>query len=241
MKEMNGNKEMEKADYETKIKDYFLELYRQYGYDERSLGWTKHKQYIRFAQLLKNFRLHSASVLDVGCGFGDMLTFLKQRFRENISYFGVDCIPEYVSVAKEQHPEEQDQFLCADFMKSSLWDGRTFDYIVASGIFGYRCWETDEQQYQYVDSVIGRALELCNKGISLDFLSDKTDYRTSGTDFHASPERILQIAYKYSRNVVLDNSALPFEFCITIMKDDSFAKEKTVFNQYLQNIVDEMN
>lgn len=72
---------------------------------------------------------------------------------------------------------------------------------------------------------------LCSDGLAFDFLSDKVDYRHEHT-FHSSPEKVLEIAYKYSRNIVLRNDYMPFEFAIIIFKDDGFDKQDTVFHRY---------
>lgn len=68
-------------------------------------------------------------------------------------------------------------------------------------------------------------------GITFDFLSDKVDYQYEHT-FHSSPERILGYVYSKSRNVILRNDYMPFEFSVFIFKDDSFKSEDTVFHRY---------
>lgn len=44
--------------------------------------------------------------------------------------------------------------------------------------------------------------------------------------------KILEMAYKLSRNIILRNDYMPFEFSIVIFKDDSFSKEDTLFTKY---------
>ena len=90
------------------------------------------------------------------------------------------------------------------------------DYIIGSGIFGHRMGSTETENYTYIDNIIMKAFDEAKKGISFDFISDKIDVPSRETDFHASPSKILDMAYKYSRNVVLDNTSMPFEFTITI-------------------------
>lgn len=69
--------------------------------------------------------------------------------------------------------------------------------------------------------------------IVFDFQSDKVDFMGCDTGFYFSPEKVLGIAYEFSRNVILDNSYMPFEFAVTIFKDDSFKKDTTVFNRFI--------
>lgn len=215
-----------------KLRERYKNSFRIYGAgDERSLMWTKNKQYIRFEQLLRFLFSGSGTLLDVGCGFGDLFLWLKDTiYNQEIEYFGIDIMPEFIDAAVEL-TGEQSKFECQDIL--SLTD-RSYDYVVASGIFGSKIFDEDEKNYLHIENVIKKSMDICKIGVSFDFLSDKTDFRNSETNFHASPEKILQLAYKFSRNIILNNSVMPFEFCITIFKDDNFRKETTVFDRYFE-------
>src|SRR3990172_3106137 len=54
----------------------YRERYRQFGYDPRTLGWNKGRQQARFAAVLDALGRDFASILDVGCGFGDLFGHL---------------------------------------------------------------------------------------------------------------------------------------------------------------------
>lgn len=146
----------------------------------------------------------------------------------NIDYWGIDIMEEFIRIAVQNHPEKSSCFMCKDFLKSK--EDKNFDYCVASGIFNYRMSESESEHYNYIYKTMEKAINICNIGIAFNFLSDKVDYRTSEEDFHSSPEKILSLAYTFSRNVILDNSVMPFEFCVTIFKDDSFSKNDTIFS-----------
>lgn len=206
--------------------EYFLSLYKKYGVDERALGWTKHKQLYRFGQV-SSYIKNGDSVLDVGCGFADLYGYLKAKF-ESIEYFGIDIMNEYIEVSMSKFQADNIQLCCAD-IHHLPWK-RTWDWVVECGIFGLKQFN-DNEMYEYIEKTICKSLELSETGIAFNFLSDKIDYTTSDTDFHANPEKILGMAYKYSRRVILDNSILPFEYTLVIWKDDSFPKETTVFNK----------
>lgn len=205
------------------------ELFNTYGVDERSLGWTKNKQNLRFAQIASRFDINSASVLDVGCGFADLLTFLKDNFDANeFKYTGIDIMSDFIEVASKKHPE-------AEFYTSDLFNfssDRKYKYVVACGCLTYLNPNNEDDAYELIEAFISKMLNLCEDDgvVAIHFLSDKVDYHSSADDFHTSPERILSLAYKFSRRVVLDNSVFPFETCLFIYKDDSFKKETTVFN-----------
>ncbi len=217
------------------ILKYYEGLFGEYGIDERSLGWTKNKQNIRFREIMKHVLEKNngtpITLLDLGCGFGDLKTYIDER-KHAVDYFGLDIMPEFIEIAKKNHESVDQNFYLGEFLE---WGkNRKWDWIVESGFFGHKLYQTEEETYEYIRRVMKKALDLCSVGICFDFLSDKVDYRTSENDFHASPEKILEIAYSFSRNVMLDNSVMPFEFNITIWKNDLFSKEKTIFLDALE-------
>ncbi len=219
-------------DKETiEIKSFFSDLLRKNGDSEQSLGWTKRKQNVRFRQLFRFISDDEISVLDVGCGFGDLYSYLSNRTEyRSVDYWGIDLMPEFVEMAIKKHPMIRERFIIGNFLHMDF--DRKWDWVIGSGIFGHQLYETDDEMYQYVETTIGKALDVANQGVSFNFLSDKVDFRADNSCFFANPERILSILYKFSRNIIVDNSVMPFEYCVTVWKDDSFLKENTLFCNY---------
>jgi SAM-dependent methyltransferase len=166
-------------------------------------------------------------VLDIGCGFGDLNQGLQYRAGQEYSYHGVDLVPALIAKAKDLYSDRNISFSCADVLSEDFTDN--FDYAVASGLFNFGF--KDVANYDFIEAVMNKALSLCCDGLAFDFLSDKVDRRQTEA-FYNSPERILGMAYKYSRNVVLRNDYMPFEFAVFINKDSSFLTEDTIFNHY---------
>jgi ubiquinone/menaquinone biosynthesis C-methylase UbiE len=216
---------------DDKLLAYYQANFQKYGIHENSLGWTKGKQNIRFHQLTKPFSLSNRTILDIGCGFGDLLGFFKNQRINYKNYIGIDLIPEFVEVAQKNWSSAHHQFILGNYLE--IPDVVT-DFTIASGIFGHRLYESQKEQYEHVTRVLEKAMATSSVGVSFDFISDKTDFSSSSKDFHASPEEILKIAYGLTRNVVLDNSALPFEFSITLFKNQKFETAKTVFECFLE-------
>lgn len=218
---VKNNREKSVANYKV--------LFSQYGVDEKSLGWTKNKQSLRFAQMLSPFDLDGSSVLDIGCGFGDLLSYIKSGYPDSsVDYTGIDIVPDFIDVAKQKNADGN--FINADLF--SFEPDKKYKYVVACGCLTYLDPNKEDESYEFVDAFIGKALEHCTEdGVAVfHFMTDKVDFRSSEEDFHISPERMLNIAYSHSRRVILDNSIFPFEACLFVYKDDSFKKETTVFN-----------
>ncbi|MCL1945946.1 MAG: class I SAM-dependent methyltransferase [Chitinivibrionia bacterium] len=209
-----------------KVEENYRSKYKEHGYSPMSLGWDKGKQQIRFDILTSQYDFTEKSVLDIGCGFGDLNETLKKY--KNYSYFGIDLVEEFINEAKTLYGKKDNiVFEYGDFLNKEF--SRTFDYAILSGAFNLKFSSVDN--YDFVKRVMSKTYELTNDGFAFDFLSDKVDYKLEHT-FHYNPSRILEDAYKYSRNVVLRNDYMPFEFCVFVFKDDSFTKDDTMFNRY---------
>jgi len=203
--------------------------YREYGYDPRTLDWDKGKQIMRFSILTSQYDFRGKEVLDIGCGFGDLNRVLSAATGGEYRYLGIDVVHSLVMEAQSRYGSERVQFRCGDFLAS---DVPKADYAIASGIFNLRLHVDDN--YVFIEHVMRKAFRLCRVGFAFDFLSDKVDYRKENT-FHAAPERILALAYSLSRNVILLNNYMPFEFSLFVFKDDSFDPRCTIFNRWLDS------
>ncbi|MCM1125490.1 MAG: class I SAM-dependent methyltransferase [Lachnospiraceae bacterium] len=228
----------EKYDGDTeRVYDFFNSNHKKYGYSPKSLGWIKGKQNIRFAELTRFFNLSIPfAILDIGCGFGDINKYFVQKNITNYTYHGIDLVEGIVNAANDIYKGQPNiSFSCGEFL-TDMSDCQKYDYVIASGIFNFQM--NDIDNYVNVEEILKKSLSICNPNgaVSFDFQSDKADYfADNGVSFYNSPEKILSIAYKYSRNVALNNLYMPFEFSLTVFKDDSFAKSNLVFNKFIDD------
>jgi trans-aconitate methyltransferase len=107
----------------------------------KALGWRgPESQTTRFDVLLNVGDLDGRSVLDVGCGFGDLRGLLHRR-GIRCEYTGIDHMPEFISHATARYGAlPSTRFLLGDFARDLL---PRADYVLASGAFGYRSSEPD--------------------------------------------------------------------------------------------------
>lgn len=201
--------------------------YRMYGYDPRTLDWDKGKQIMRFSILTSQYDFRGKEVLDIGCGFGDLNKVLLAITGGEYRYLGIDVAKSLLSEAQSRYGNDKVHFCCGDFLSLDVPES---DYAIASGIFNLKLQEGDN--YIFIEQVMRKAFRKCRVGFAFDFLSDKVDYSKENT-FHASPERVLAVAYSLSRNVILLNNYMPFEFSLFVFKDDSFDPKSTIFCRWL--------
>ena len=119
-----------------KVIDTYRRLYSVHGYSPQALGWDKGKQFLRFHQLTSDWDLTGASILDVGCGFGDFVNYLRFMNIQNYSYTGIDLLGEFIAEGKRRYSSPQATFLQAAF--EDYDSPSTFDYVIASGVFNLK-------------------------------------------------------------------------------------------------------
>jgi len=110
---------------------FYLNAYKKYGTTARGLNWdSEDSQSIRFevlASFLKD-EISTCSIVDAGCGFGDFYLFLSNKNLLPKSYVGIDCMQNFIDIAKEKYPSCA--FTCRDVLKDELIYA---DWYVASG------------------------------------------------------------------------------------------------------------
>ncbi len=101
-----------------------------------ALGWkAPASQLGRFDVIARVGDLSGRSVLDLGCGYGDLKQYLDERFC-GVTYIGVDHMPEFIEDARRRYQGCSDtSFFQADFGRLEL---PIVDYVLASGAFAYR-------------------------------------------------------------------------------------------------------
>jgi len=100
--------------------------------DERDRWRRRNGAYYRAIEQLTRFVIpEGASVLEIGCGTGDLLAACRPK--EGV---GVDLSPRLVELAQKKHPGLRFVVDDAERLDSATLSGRTFDYVIVSDVVG---------------------------------------------------------------------------------------------------------
>lgn len=133
-------------------------------------AWEEQDKRYNFSHLFKiadkaKEPLKGASVLDVGCGSGDIIPFLrKQRIKK---YVGVDIYKPALKIARKKYPPET--FLLMDILKEKSL-GR-FDFVLASGALSVRLKTLDN--YDFLEAMIRKMWHMTTYGLAFNMLTDE--------------------------------------------------------------------
>jgi len=111
----------------------YLRAASRHGAGFSSLLWATPKtQEVRFDALTRLVGLNGKSLLDVGCGRGDLLDFLRARYVRPAHYVGLEGVPALADAAEaKRHPDAM--IIRADFVREPLRMFVAADVVYFSG------------------------------------------------------------------------------------------------------------
>jgi SAM-dependent methyltransferase len=188
----------------------------RYGDDVQSLGWSgRASQSKRFDALCGLGAFHERTLLDVGCGFGDLLAHLNGRgvFPR---YTGVDLCEAMVARCRERFPE-------AAFERGELFGFEPkgeHDFVVASGLFGLRT----PRARARLRAGLSRLFSWCRVGAAVNLLSRKGGGRSEQA-YYVEPAEILELGLSVTPAVSLKHDYLPNDFTLYLYKSPSWRQD----------------
>lgn len=193
--------------------------YKEHRHGVKTLGWgsTEMQEY-RFEQVLQKVDVNGKSLLDIGCGFGDLYNYVKKRGDELTNYVGWDITPDLI---KDTLIKDEVTLEIKDISQETI-SGPVADVGVMLGLLNWK-WENAEENYAYSKRLIKNALACVNETLVIDFLSTNyTDtYPVEDFVFYHNPQKMLEFAFELSNNVELVHSYEPIpqkEFLLIIHK-----------------------
>jgi len=203
-------------------KQFYGTLYRQHGTSCRSLSFSSAAtQRVRFAALrevLPDDREGAFSLLDVGCGFGDLYDYLRGDGYTNIQYTGIDIMPEFVRHAAATHPDGQ--FIAGDFLSIDLPQKR-YDYVLSSGALNLVN-ERFPDHYELVFGMVDRMFQVARRAVAFNLLSlsGKRHFAQDPRFFYCDPKHVLDHCCRRVPDSELDHDYLSYDFAIRSRLED---------------------
>lgn len=179
-----------------------------YPNDYRGVKWeSAESQFIRFKILCEiSPLLFRSSVLDVGCGLGDLTHYLtSQNFKG--AYKGIDICNKMIELARKRHPHFEFEHNHIENIKD-----KSVDYILASGIFAF----IDFTQFQYIIQIL---YSKTIKGLAFNCLSPYIlENKKEPKLFYPSPNEVFDLCKKITPYVTLRHDYLENDYTIFLYK-----------------------
>ena len=159
-----------------RVKENYVGLISQEGLDSaKSLGERKESRNWKFFDCLFEQILLSSkdSILDVGCGKGELIDYLSLRFPDvrDRNYLGIDVVPDFVKLAKQNcaaRKFEERKFETVNFINPSFFPQEQFDIVVALGVLVTRV-----RHYNlFVEHFVKKMVKCAKKYVLFNIISD---------------------------------------------------------------------
>jgi len=195
---------------------YYTAKLAAHGPTPRGVDWnSEESQSLRFVQLLKIAdEADSFSLIDYGCGYGGLVSFL-QRHKRNFFYTGFDVAEAMVETARALYGHYP---YCAFTTNPS--ELCPADYVVSSGALNVKLDIDDKAWGEYVLYMLENFNELSTKGFAFNLLSRYSDPALRRDDlFYADPlDMFDHCKRRFSRLVALLHDYPLYEFTILVRK-----------------------
>lgn len=177
-----------------------------------ALGWRNlHSQQQRFEALARIGDLTGRSVLDVGCGHGDLCGYLRAHGHD-VEYLGLDHLPELLDVAVERYGNwPRTRFLLGDFTSAELPQA---DYVLCSGALSYRHRDAD-----LIPQMLDKLFRACRLGVGFNLLSQVA--QAEGILVAYDPRTTFELCRRLTLSVRLVEGYLPDDFTVFLDRSGS--------------------
>lgn len=196
------------------VSRYYDEAISAFGPSAKGVDWKDDESHrLRHRQFLRLVADHpQASLLDLGCGYGDFLTVLREAGHKG-RYTGCDVSMKMIDAALALHGEGPDR----DWIVSAEPAG-LYDFAIASGIMNVRRGANPEQWAGYVEDTIGRLAASSRLGFGFNMLTLNSDPERRRADLHyADPVEMLATCIKrFGRSVALLQDYGLWEFTVLV-------------------------
>ena len=161
-------------------------------------GWSsRESQTARFAALLQASKFAGGSVVDYGCGTGDLYGYLAASGLP-FEYRGYDQNVDMLTIAKRRYGEAFFSEITID-----ATDFESADYVFASGIFQFR----DAGDPLYFQPLARNLFTLSCKALAVTLLSSERDEGNKADDeLYFAPNEAIRLAEALSNFWALDHS-----------------------------------
>jgi len=193
-------------DEQQRIIQRYNERLNELGETPQALGWRdSHQQEVRFKILAEIGDLQGVSVLDIGCGFGDLLDYFTSSGHNDVRYTGTDLNPALIEVAQKRHP--QARFLATTDLNQFATGSQ--DYVFLSGLFNFKI----QDNTGFMHDTVRESFRIARLGVAFNLLGSYVDFKEDHLFYHQEQE-VFDFAKGLTRFVTLRADYPLYEFTI---------------------------
>jgi SAM-dependent methyltransferase len=184
----------------------------KFGDSPKALLWkSTESASLRYQELIADIDFENKTILDVGCGFGDILIPISEK-TSNFHYTGIDMTPECIKIAKKKYPHQT--FLVGDYLIKPL--RKQYDIILCSGALN----SYFNNVYEFRKSAIKVMFHHCKETLAFNMAGSypQPSNTTGARVYYADALKILAYCLSLSHKFIWRNHYHPKDFTIILCK-----------------------
>lgn len=180
----------------------------EHGDNHLGVGWPDKddadRRYRVMTELMRGGRAQGAvSLLDFGCGAGQLCQYLQDHSMGDVEYSGLDLSPTFLDLARSKFPDLT--FYGVDVLEDDGASIPQFDYVVMNGIFTQKCGVSFEDMLAYFERLLVVIWAKAERGIAFNVMSKHVDWERDDL-FHLPLDTIAAtVIRRLTRNFVIRN------------------------------------
>ncbi len=192
-----------------RFREDYDEAYRKFGAGPKALLWWDYRSMaIRFHELVKEVPVEGKSILDAGCGMGDLLPYLYAK-SSNFRYLGVDKSENFIEIATKRY--EGHQFKVGDpFRRPEAM----FDVVLSSGVMNGNVDNWLVKRKKMIKALWSQTGEV----LAFNMAGGLKPIKHDSLIAYADAQEIFDFCKAMSRRVVLKADYLEKDFTIVMYK-----------------------
>jgi SAM-dependent methyltransferase len=198
-------------EYKSLIKDYYEDKFIKHGATSNGVDWNDDESH---SHRIQNLVSHISpdcydSILDFGCGYGKMYEILE-NIGSKLDYFGYDINEKAIQSATEINN--------GGHFFSKLEEQKSFDHVVANGIFNVSMNISKGGWKKYCYNTIDEMLSLSNKSVCFNMLTNYVDYEREHLCYFDPKEIFDRYINKNDTCITIKHFNKMYEFIVLIEK-----------------------
>ena len=193
-------------------KGAYQKSFEKHGPTFRALQWnSKSAAEIRYQNIVADIEFDNKSVLDIGCGFGDIIPFIETK-SSKFEYTGIDIVPEFIKESRKRYPKHS--FQLGDWMELI----EKHDIILCSGVLNNK---VKGSQYSYRKKAISLMYKNANETLGFNMAGgfpqpeNKDKYKV----YYVNSLIILEYCLSFTRRVILRHHYRNNDFTILMFRE----------------------
>lgn len=198
------------------LEKHYTNKVKVHGANAKGVDWRDEETaYLRY-QVMKNMlssKHRKFSLLDVGCGYGGFLGFLK-KYNYCMDYTGIDISDLMIDYAKRAYKDSI--FLNEDYLNHSC--KFQYDYIICNGILTQKLDSSLLDMEAYLKLLIYKMFNDCKIGCCFNLMSSRVNYYSSHLFYRHPSEVITYCLSELTPYLKVDHSYGLYEFTVYLYK-----------------------